>query len=113
MKNSFLIIGLALFSMSIMQSCAKKEADEVRPVVTNSANGLLSVYCDEIDIYVEANYPEAEIDEVNFLLQVTNPAGNILNIYTVSLVDDTGGGYPCLIFDENCVFMGAEANCPE
>ena len=112
MKNSFLIIGLAIFSMCILQSCAKEDANEVKPTVSNSLNGALSVYCTEIDEYVEENYPGAVIDEVVFQLQVPTPV-QFFDIYTVTLVDDTGAGYPCLIFDENCVFMGDSPTCPE
>jgi len=112
MKNSLLIIVLALFSMSILQSCAKEEADEIKTTVSESSNGVLSVYCPEIDDYVEENYPGAEIDQVNFQLQVAT-AAFFIDIYTVTLTDDTGGGYPCLIFDDNCVFMGTSPTCPE
>ena len=109
--KKLLFVFIAIFTLSIFQSCNKSNTDTG---LTSESYGVQSVWCQEIDDYVNDNYPGATILEVVFA-SIATAIMPPRDMYLVSVEADTGSGQTtfCLIFDEDCVFLFQDTQCPE
>ncbi len=102
-KVFYLLFVLGVLSFSI-SSCTKNEEPVKIPVVTHSGSGngvLVTDYCEEIDDWAEANYPDATIDSV-LLVTYSNPqSGEDFQEYVLYLSNGVTAGFDA----DTCEFL--------
>ena len=106
MKN-LLFACLWACALALLQSCSHKET--LQSAASDSSNGTVNQYCQAIDDYVAANYPDCSIEQVTqkAIATAVNPAVDVFAV-------DLDGDCPCLLFDIDCHFIGEFPDgCPD